>query len=395
MARLSPDLSARTSDLYQAVGGTAGCRKLSEVFYGRVKKDPVLRPFFPGKTLKCAVEEFTAFLVQFLGGPSGDAQRRWWLSIRESHLRFNIGQKERDAWMNNMLQALDDVQIEEPVRSALRAFFEHASAYVVNREQMAPAVVGRSDLPANDIYQEIMRRWDEQRGLDEVVAVIRRGGADGAVSLAESAAIQACTKRNSSVLAGLLALMIGKGDSVMLDYVRAKLLGAPELAWERYNGRTLLHAASAAGEVSMVELLLRLGVDPNVTDAGGHTPLYSVGNECRMKTSVNVVRTLVQAGAKVDAQDGVKRCTALHMAARRGNVEVAEALLDCGANIEARDSLGDTPLRRSVNCKKAEVARLLVSRGADVHSKGSKGMTPSLAARSSVMKTALTMGGQR
>jgi ankyrin repeat protein len=66
------------------------------------------------------------------------------------------------------------------------------------------------------------------------------------------------------------------------------------------------------------------------------------------------------------------------MAARRGNAEVAEALLDCGADIEARDSLGDTPLRRSVNCNKAEVAALLLSRGADAHSIGSKGLTPSL-----------------
>jgi ankyrin repeat protein len=110
-----------------------------------------------------------------------------------------------------------------------------------------------------------------------------------------------------------------------------------------------------------------------------------------MKAGATVVRRLVQAGANVDAQDGVKHCTALHMAARRGSVAVAEALLDCGANIEARDSLGDTPLRRSVNCGQAEVARLLVSRGADVHSKGNKGITPLLAARTRTMKTALTI----
>ena len=37
------------------------------------------------------------------------------------------------------------------------------------------------------------------------------------------------------------------------------------------------------------------------------------------------MRALIQCGAKVDTCDGVKRCTALHMAARRGNVGVAEA----------------------------------------------------------------------
>ena len=95
---------------------------------------------------------------------------------------------------------------------------------------------------------------------------------------------------------------------------------------------------------------------------------------------------MVEAGAGVNASDGVKHCTALHMAARRGNLEVAEALLDSGADIEARDSLGETPLRRAVNCDKTDLARLLLRRGADMHSKGSKGLTPSLAARSTAMR---------
>jgi ankyrin repeat protein len=137
--------------------------------------------------------------------------------------------------------------------------------------------------------------------------------------------------------------------------------------------------------LAIVELLLQLGADASTRDTGGHTALYSVGNECTVAGGGAVVKALVQKGANVDACDGVKRCTALHMAARRGNVEVAEALLDCSAAIEARDSFGDTPLRRSVNCGKTEVARLLLSRGADMHSKGSKGLTPVSAARSADM----------
>jgi ankyrin repeat protein len=74
------------------------------------------------------------------------------------------------------------------------------------------------------------------------------------------------------------------------------------------------------------------------------------------------------------------------MAARRGNEEVARALLDCGANIEARDSVGDTPLRRAVNCDKIRVASLLLAKGSDVRCVGSKGITPLPAARSAGMK---------
>jgi hemoglobin len=366
------------NDLYQAIGGAAACRRLSRAFYTRIDRDPVLRPLFPGKTLTCAIEEFAAFLAQFLGGPAEDSQRRWWLSLRESHLRFKIGPRERDAWMKNMVATLDEAQIEEPACSALRDFFERGSAYVVNSGAAPPVAEARNDSPAQ---HEIACRWDAQRRLDEAVSAIRSGDADRAITLAES-----CDR---AVVAGLLALMIGSGRSALLDYVQEKLAQNPTLVQERYAGRTLLHTASGQGNLSIVELLLRLGADPNAPDGGGHTPLYSVGNECKIAGCGKVVHALVRAGAKVDACDGVKHCTALHMAARRGNVVVAKALLECGADIESRDTLGETPLRRSVNCDKPEVAALLLSRGADRHSKGSKGLTPLLAARSSAMKKLL------
>jgi ankyrin repeat protein len=51
------------------------------------------------------------------------------------------------------------------------------------------------------------------------------------------------------------------------------------------------------------------------------------------------------------------------MAARRDNVGIAEALLECGADIDARDSKGVTPLGRALNTRKRNVAQLLTARG--------------------------------
>jgi ankyrin repeat protein/truncated hemoglobin YjbI len=362
------------SNLYETIGGTAKCLELSTALYARIGNDPLLRPLFPGKNHRCAIEAFAAFLVQFLGGPSEDTQRRWWLSLDESHRRFKIGQTERDAWMSHMIQALDDARFEEPFRGALRGLFERGSAYLVNHGH------GRSEPPGEVAHQEIARRWQTQLGLDEAVAAVRGGDADRAIAFAGSLELE------PAVLAALFKLMIGSGSRAMHDYVLESVRRDPNLARETHSGRTLLHDAAAAGSSIAVELLLHLGADPN---AGVHPPLYCVGNECNAPGGGNIVRALVRSGADVDAREGPKRCSALHMAARRGHVEVAAALLDCGASIEARDSLGDTPLRRAVNCGKTEVAALLLARGADLQSIGSKGITPLLAARTDAMKLLL------
>jgi ankyrin repeat protein len=215
--------------------------------------------------------------------------------------------------------------------------------------------------------------------VDEAVDAIRHGDFHRATELARISALQD----------GLLTVTIADGHSALLDFVRETLIRGPQLAHASYAGRTLLHTASAVGDLTTVQLLLSLGADPDAADGGGHTPLYCVGNQCKAVGGGNVVRALVRGGANVNAHDGVKRCAALHMAARRDNVEVAEALLDCGADIEARDTLGDTSLRRAVNCGKIGVASLLLARGADLHPRGSKGLTPLLAARTSAMRRLL------
>src|SRR5262249_34322714 len=141
-----------------ALGGEAGCKRLSTAFYARVGKDPVLRPLFPGKSLRCVTEAFAAFLVQFLGGDEEQTQFRWWLSLRESHAPHRITPAQRDAWLKQMGTTLDTFSLDDMTRTALRQFFLHGAAYIVGEEAAEPE------------HAELAARWREQRALDDAIS---------------------------------------------------------------------------------------------------------------------------------------------------------------------------------------------------------------------------------
>jgi truncated hemoglobin YjbI len=340
------------SGFLESMGGEAGCNRLSKEFYARVGKDPVLRPLFPGKSLRCATEEFAAFLIQFLGGDEEQTQHRWWLSLRESHARFHISPAQRSAWLKHMGATLDAAPLDEGTRQALRQFFLQSSAYAVGKKAAEPE------------QEELAARWAAQRTLDDAIGALAAGHDQEVLALAPQFA------HRPSVFVGLLARMVRSGRTALIRFVLDAVEKEPSLAAGRFSGKTLLHFSAGAGCVEVVALLLRLGTDPDMRDRGAHTALYCVANECASETGPELVRTLVRAGADVNACGGVTRATALHMAARRGFIGIAGALLDCGAAIGAKDSKGDTPLQRAINCRKDNVAQLLVARGARVSRSG-------------------------
>ncbi len=158
----------------------------------------------------------------------------------------------------------------------------------------------------------------------------------------------------------------------------------PNLVEVTDHGHSLLKIATRRWDLARVQLLLEHDANPNGTDQMGHAALYHATNAdvpLRIVDGRAVVELLLRYGADPKWASGPGRCTPLHMTARRGHVGLAEALLDAGAEIEARDSKGETSLRRAVNCGHSAVVELLLSRGANALSRDKMGRTPRDVAR--------------
>lgn len=86
-----------------------------------------------------------------------------------------------------------------------------------------------------------------------------------------------------------------------------------------------------------------------------------------------LVRWLVEQGADIDARDTYQR-TALHHRSSSwlGGVDL---LLDLGADIEAQDYQGDTPLQAAAKSHKPEAVTALIRRGANVDATSRQGHT--------------------
>ena len=90
---------------------------------------------------------------------------------------------------------------------------------------------------------------------------------------------------------------------------------------------------------------------------------------------VTTVRLLLDCGADIKAKDPDKR-TPLHMAAWHGHEAAVGLLLDRGADIEANDFDEETPLYLAARDGHEAAVGLLLDRGADTEAKDSCNRTP-------------------
>lgn len=89
--------------------------------------------------------------------------------------------------------------------------------------------------------------------------------------------------------------------------------------------------------------------------------------------SLQYIQALIDAGADIHAKSTMG-LTPLHTAASRGRIDVVQILVRAGADIDAQDCLGNTPLQRAI-LRNSPIVLGLLRLGSNVHLQDHCGLT--------------------
>ena len=140
-------------------------------------------------------------------------------------------------------------------------------------------------------------------------------------------------------------------------------------------GQTILHAIAREWDTDIAKFVIQLGADVNAVDHYGRAPIHLAAAH----DFVEMIHFLASQGADVNMPivHNLKLCTQLdpdcapqnqtplHMAAGADAADACEALLELGADIEARDYHDRTPLFLAAELDRSVSAHVLLEKNAD------------------------------
>ena len=139
------------------------------------------------------------------------------------------------------------------------------------------------------------------------------------------------------------------------------------------NGWTPLHEVAWWGYTEIAELLIAEGADVNAKTNIGQTPLDLALSA--WEDDSPEVKAAKKETADLLRKHGGKHGTILG-AAGGGDIEAVKEFLAAGADVNAKDWMGWTPLHEAADGGHKDVVELLIAEGADVNAKAWGDATP-------------------
>jgi len=210
-----------------------------------------------------------------------------------------------------------------------------------------------------------------------LVVCLFAGAATAAAELSDSRLIEAARKQDQTAVRTLLTekpdvnARASDGSTALLwaahwsDLDTADLLlraGAEANTANDFR-TTPLSEACINGNSALVRLLLKSGANPNTAIATGETPLMT----CARSGSADSVPMLVEYGAAINAKEPTQNQTALMWAAAEHHPDVVKALIDAHADLKAHSKQGFTAIHFAARVGDLESVKLLLAAGVDVN----------------------------
>jgi hemoglobin len=129
-------ISNDTRSHYERIGGEPKVRALVQRFYQIMDATPEVQDLrkIHAASLKGSEEKLFMFLSGWMNGPQLFVEKFGHPKLRQRHMPFAIGDKERDQWMQCMTQALQDVVEDEALRKELLAAIGKVADFMRNKD---------------------------------------------------------------------------------------------------------------------------------------------------------------------------------------------------------------------------------------------------------------------
>jgi ankyrin repeat protein/L-ascorbate metabolism protein UlaG (beta-lactamase superfamily) len=138
------------------------------------------------------------------------------------------------------------------------------------------------------------------------------------------------------------------------------------------SGYCPLHFAAMVGNPAIIRLLVAAGANIDQNDNTGLSPLMIAAYNEKLET----VATLLELGADPNHAPSIYGHSPLSTAIWSGNLEVVNLLIEHGADLQYRNSEGETALHLAAAKGSIPIAQMLLTRGLDVNAIDNGGRNP-------------------